>query len=87
MATKKSRAAMPATDKKMSVIDAAAKLLADAGEPLNCKTMIEQIAANGYWTTPVQEDGSGELRDQWVGVDATVGHTAPDVSQVGVFCR
>lgn len=39
-------------DKKMSAIDAAAKLLAETGEPLNCKTMIEQIAAKGYWTSP-----------------------------------
>ena len=49
---KKSNAAKPATDKKMSAIDAAAKLLGQAGEPMNCKAMIDAIAAKGYWTSP-----------------------------------
>ncbi len=38
--------------KKLSAIDAAAKLLAESGEPLNCQQMIAQIAAKGYWTSP-----------------------------------
>lgn len=46
------KAAKPANEKKMSAIDAAAKLLGAAGEPMNCKAMIEQIAAKGYWTSP-----------------------------------
>ena len=39
-------------DKKLSAIDAAAKLLAETKEPMNCKQMIEAIAAKGYWTSP-----------------------------------
>src|SRR6516165_9991707 len=39
-------------DGKMSCIDAAAKVLAEKGEPMNCKEMIEAMAAKGYWTTP-----------------------------------
>ena len=50
--TKKAKAAKPASDKKLSAIDAAAKLLGDAGEPMNCKAMIEAIAKKGYWTSP-----------------------------------
>jgi hypothetical protein len=50
--TKKAEAAKPAGDKKLSAIDAAAKLLGEAGEPMNCKAMIEAIAAKGYWTSP-----------------------------------
>lgn len=46
------KAEKPAKDKKLSAIDAAAKLLVETGEPMNCKAMIEQIAAKGYWTSP-----------------------------------
>jgi len=33
----------------MSGLDAAAKVLADAGKPLNCKTIVERAVAKGYW--------------------------------------
>jgi len=36
----------------MSCIDAAAKVLSEKGEPMNCKEMIAAMAAKGYWTTP-----------------------------------
>jgi hypothetical protein len=36
----------------MSCLDAAAKVLAEKGEPMNCKEMIEVMGANGFWTTP-----------------------------------
>ena len=39
-------------DKKLSAIDAAAKVLSEAKEPLTAKQMIEQMAAKGYWTSP-----------------------------------
>jgi hypothetical protein len=39
-------------DGKLSAIDAAAKVLAEAGEPLNAKQMIEAMSARGYWTSP-----------------------------------
>jgi hypothetical protein len=37
---------------KLSAIDAAAKVLAEAGEPLNTKQMVEAMTAKGYWTSP-----------------------------------
>lgn len=37
---------------KMSALDAAAKVLGEAGEPMTTKSMIEQMAAKGYWTSP-----------------------------------
>jgi hypothetical protein len=46
------KAAKPAAEKKMSALDAAAKLLQETGEPMNAKAMIEGIAAKGYWTSP-----------------------------------
>jgi len=33
----------------MSGLDAAAKVLEEAGEPLNCKTIVERAFEKGYW--------------------------------------
>jgi outer membrane biosynthesis protein TonB len=46
------RAKKPAGEKKMSALDAAAKVLADAGEPMNCKTLIDEMGKRGLWTSP-----------------------------------
>jgi hypothetical protein len=40
------------SDTQLSAIDAAAKVLAEEGEPLNTKQMIDAMAAKGYWTSP-----------------------------------
>jgi hypothetical protein len=37
---------------KLSCIDAAAKVLAEAKEPMTTKEMIEAMAAKKYWTSP-----------------------------------
>ena len=39
-------------EKKLSALDAAAKMLAEAGEPMNCQDMIKGMAEKGYWTSP-----------------------------------
>lgn len=36
----------------MNALDAAAKLLSESSEPLNCKQLVEGIAAKGYWQSP-----------------------------------
>jgi hypothetical protein len=41
-----------AKPKKLSAIDAAAKVLSEKGEPMNCQDMINAMAAKGYWTSP-----------------------------------
>ncbi len=41
-----------AKPKKVSALDAAAKVLAESGEPMNTKQMIEAMSAKGYWTSP-----------------------------------
>jgi hypothetical protein len=41
-----------AADKKLSAIDAAAKVLGETNDPLNTKEMVEQMEANGYWKSP-----------------------------------
>ena len=38
--------------KKLSAIDAAAKVLAEAGQAMNCLEMIEAMAKKGLWTSP-----------------------------------
>jgi hypothetical protein len=38
--------------KKMSALDAAAKVLADAAEPMNCQEMIEAMAKAKLWSSP-----------------------------------
>ncbi len=57
---KRAKAAKPAKakpdaevkEKKLSAIDAAAKVLGDAGTPMNTKEMIEAMAAKKLWTSP-----------------------------------
>ena len=36
---------------KMSGLDAAAKVLGDAGKPMSCKEMVETMLAKGLWQT------------------------------------
>jgi hypothetical protein len=51
-ADKPAKAKAPKTDGKLSAIDAAAKVLGEAKEPMNTKEMIEAMAAKGYWSSP-----------------------------------
>ena len=41
-----------ADPKKLSALDAAAKVLGEAGQPMNCQEMIQAMAEKGYWTSP-----------------------------------
>jgi vancomycin resistance protein YoaR len=41
-----------AQPKKVSAIDAAAKVLAESGQAMNCQEMIKAMAEKGYWTSP-----------------------------------
>ena len=47
----------PATRKRRGIsgrpcgLDAAAQVLAEAGEPLNCKTIVDRMLAKGLWKT------------------------------------
>jgi hypothetical protein len=49
---KRAAAAGEGNGKKVSCLDAAARVLAEAGEPLNAKQMIDAMASKGYWTSP-----------------------------------
>ncbi len=50
--TKKAGAPKKQAKKGMSALDAAAKVLAEANEPMSTKEMIEAMAAKGYWKSP-----------------------------------
>jgi len=43
--------AKPAGDGKLSGLDAAAKVLAEAKEPMNAKAIVETMLAKGLWQT------------------------------------
>ena len=64
---KKAKVDAPKTDGKMSGLDAAAKILADAKEPLDCKTIVERAFAQALWksygATPAQTIYSAVLRE------------------------
>jgi HB1, ASXL, restriction endonuclease HTH domain len=47
------RKAEPAAKaKKVSALDAAARVLKEEGKAMNCQEMIEVMAAKGYWKSP-----------------------------------
>jgi hypothetical protein len=39
-------------DKRLSALDAAAKVLAETGQAMTCQELIAAMAAKGYWTSP-----------------------------------
>jgi hypothetical protein len=47
--------------KKMSALDAAAKVLGEATEPMATKEMSEAMAGKGYWTSPGGQTPSATL--------------------------
>jgi HB1, ASXL, restriction endonuclease HTH domain len=50
----KAEAAPPAEagSQRLSALDAAAKVLAETGQPMRCTELIAAMAAKGYWTSP-----------------------------------
>ena len=49
--TKAKKATAPKA-KKASALDAAVRVLEEAGQPMTCPEMIEQMAAKDYWSSP-----------------------------------
>jgi len=47
--------------KKLSALDAAAQVLAETGQPMACKEMIEAMATKGYWSSPGGKTPSATL--------------------------
>ena len=47
--------------KKMSCLDAAAKLLTETGQSMTCQELIAALAAQGYWTSPAGKTPQASL--------------------------
>jgi hypothetical protein len=50
--TRKEAVEKAAESKKLSALDAAAKVLDESGQPMSCKEMIEAMDQKGYWSSP-----------------------------------
>ena len=50
--TTKAKKAKEPKAKKTSALDAAARVLEEAGQPMTCPEMIEAMTAKSYWTSP-----------------------------------
>ena len=50
--TRTKSAEAKAKPKKLSALDAAAKVLTETGQPMSCKELIEAMAQKGYWSSP-----------------------------------
>jgi hypothetical protein len=73
-ATAKTPTAQPA--KKLSQFQAAVQVLAEAGEPMNCKARVDAMTDQGLWTSPGGKTPEATLyasilRDIRKGKDAT----------------
>ena len=51
-APKKGKGSGEAKAKRASALDAAARVLQEKGEAMNCQEMIEAMAAKSYWKSP-----------------------------------
>jgi len=49
--TKRAKASTPAKPKRVSLLDAAATVLAGAKAPMTAKAIVEQVTAKGLWTS------------------------------------
>ena len=49
---RKAKAVAAPKEKKLSALDAAAKVLAEAGQAMTCKEMIAAMAEKNYWASP-----------------------------------
>src|SRR5467141_4973805 len=58
---KRTTADKPAPPKPLSALDAAAQVLSEAGQPMNCQEMIAAMTAKGYWTSPAGKTPAATL--------------------------
>jgi hypothetical protein len=48
---KKPKAAKPKGERKPGALDAAVRVLREAGKPMNCADIVKETLAKGYWQT------------------------------------
>jgi len=71
-----------AQTKKLSALDAAAKVLQEAGQPMNCQQMIQAMADKGYWTSPAGKTPAATLYSALMRETKTKGNQARFQNQV-----
>jgi hypothetical protein len=57
----KAKAKPEKAERKLSCLDAAAKVPSESNEPMNAKEMIEAMETKGYWTSPGGKTPSATL--------------------------
>jgi hypothetical protein len=57
----KSSTAADKAPKKVSALDAAARVLGESKEPMSCPALIETMAAKGYWKSPAGKTPASTL--------------------------
>jgi HB1, ASXL, restriction endonuclease HTH domain len=59
----KTQAELPAeaASKRLSALDAAARVLAETGQPMRCTELIAAMTAKGYWTSPAGKTPASTL--------------------------
>jgi hypothetical protein len=55
------RSNQPTPGKKLSALDATAKVLGESGQAMTCAELIEAMAAQGYWSSPTGRTPAGTL--------------------------
>jgi hypothetical protein len=50
-----------AGSQRLSALDAAAKVLAECGQPMRCTELIAAMTAKGYWTSPAGKTPANTL--------------------------
>ena len=50
-----------AENKRLSALDAAAKVLAESGQPMRCTELIAAMAEKGYWSSPAGKTPASTL--------------------------
>jgi HB1, ASXL, restriction endonuclease HTH domain len=73
---------------KLSALDAAAKVLAETGQPMTCQDMIDAMAQKGYWSSPGGRTPAATLYSAILRELKTKGNNARFVkTQRGKFTR
>jgi outer membrane biosynthesis protein TonB len=70
------KAAAEPEEKKLSALDAAAKVLAETHTPMSCQELIGAMAVKGYWTSPGGKTPSATLYSAMLREIATKGDQA-----------
>ena len=60
-AAKEPKSANAEKPTKLSALDAAARVLSESGQAMNCQEMIDAMAAKGYWSSPGGKTPSATL--------------------------